>query len=352
MSLLKGIDSVEFAVKDLSKGEKLSKAWGFQKVGEGQTANGLSVLYAQGNAKLVFTKGLDDKSYAKQWVDKHGDGICDLVMSADNVEAALQQAAKAGGRIVRDFKKEEVGGGTISKGSLRVFGDVTFTFLKREGTKAFAKVLETDVTVAPKGFGIKGIDHLTNNVNMGEMDALAEFYIKGLGFVETRFFRITTGRTGLVSKVMQTPDGAIKVPINEPTEPESQVQEFNDLNGGPGVQHLAYLCADINETLNAMRGQGEKFLTVPDTYYEAVPSRVSNLKHDLRKLRDQMILVDGDDRGYILQLFSQNVMGPFFYELIQRCGNDGFGEGNFKALFEAIERDQIARGVLKTKKEA
>jgi len=351
MAELLGTDSVEFAVKDLGAADRWARGWGFTKLADGNTKAGRSALYAQGNARLVFNQPNDDKSRAGQWLKKHKEGIFAVNFGTTSVEDTLQQAAKAGAQVFHKAVKEEVEDGAITHGAMYAFADVIYGFVERHGTKRFSTEFESATTDQnPKGFGIKGVDHLTNNVNMGEMEPLAEFYEKALGMVCTRHFTITTGRTGLLSKVMQTPDGAVKVPLNEPTEPESQVQEFNDLNNGPGVQHLAYLTGDICETLIALREKGrQKFLSVPDTYYEAVPTRVPNVKEDMKRLQKLGVLLDGDNKGYILQIFSENVVGPFFYEVIQRRGNDGFGEGNFKALFEAIERDQIHRGVLKAK---
>ncbi|MFZ9595544.1 MAG: 4-hydroxyphenylpyruvate dioxygenase family protein, partial [Bdellovibrionia bacterium] len=167
------------------------------------------------------------------------------------------------------------------------------------------------------------------------------------GFRVTRHFDIRTGRTGLISDVVESPCRRVKVPINEATDPQSQVQEFVDRMKGSGVQHLALLTTDIQSTLQSLRKNQFGFLCVPHTYYETVPTRVPGVTENLADLEKLGILLDGEGQGYLLQIFSEEILGPFFFEYIQRKGNEGFGEGNFRALFEAIERDQIKRGVLK-----
>ena len=179
------------------------------------------------------------------------------------------------------------------------------------------------------------------------MKTWVKWYQEVFGFKVTRHFDIRTGRTGLISDVVESPCRKIKVPINEATDPLSQVQEFVNRMKGPGVQHLALETTGLIETLVSLRKQQFKFLSVPHTYYEEVPTRVPGVTEDLRELEDLGILLDGEETGYLLQIFSEEILGPFFFEFIQRRGNQGFGEGNFRALFEAIERDQIRRGVLK-----
>jgi 4-hydroxyphenylpyruvate dioxygenase len=182
---------------------------------------------------------------------------------------------------------------------------------------------------------------------MGEMKNWVEWYQRVFGFIVSRHFDINTGKTGLISDVVQSENGLVIVPINEATEPESQVQEFVIRMKGSGVQHLAIEVTDLISALQSMRKNDFKFLTVPSTYYEAVPARVPNVTEDLKVVEELGILLDGEETGYLLQIFGEEILGPFFFEYIQRKGNKGFGEGNFKALFEAIERDQIKRGVLK-----
>jgi 4-hydroxyphenylpyruvate dioxygenase len=182
---------------------------------------------------------------------------------------------------------------------------------------------------------------------MGQMKNWVKWYQDIFGFTVTRHFDIRTGKTGLISDVVQSADGKIIVPINEATEKASQVQEFVDRLKGPGVQHLAFESNGLLHTLRTLRANSFKFLSVPHTYYEEVPARVPGVTESLAEVEELGILLDGEKEGYLLQVFSEELMGPFFCEFIQRKGNKGFGEGNFRALFEAIERDQIKRGVLK-----
>jgi len=181
---------------------------------------------------------------------------------------------------------------------------------------------------------------------MGQFETWLKFYTEIFGFKAVRRFNIKTGRTGLLSDVVQSECGKVKVPINEATEKESQVQEFVDRFKGAGVQHLALQTTDIVNGLVSFKTAGFKFLKVPHAYYEVVPTRVPGVTEDLSRLEELQILLDGEGGGYLMQIFSEELVGPFFLEFIQRKGNDGFGEGNFRALFEAIERDQVARGVL------
>jgi 4-hydroxyphenylpyruvate dioxygenase len=231
--------------------------------------------------------------------------------------------------------------------------DIRYALIERKsphGTKSkclFDDGLVADRLESPSPLGIRLIDHLTNNVDLKQMDKWVGFYRQCFGFVTTRHFEISTGRTGLISDVVQSLDGKIKVPVNEATEPESQVQEFVNRFNGAGVQHLAFLTTDIIDLLQTLRSRDFKFLSVPPTYYDNVPKRVPTFSEDLKELEKLQILLDGEGEGYLLQIFSEEMVGPFFFEFIQRKGNNGFGEGNFKALFEAIEKDQIKRGSLK-----
>jgi 4-hydroxyphenylpyruvate dioxygenase len=231
--------------------------------------------------------------------------------------------------------------------------DLRYAFIERsqdhpdsKGPALFDNSLVVDRLESPSPRGIRRIDHLTNNVGIGEMATWVDWYQRVFEFKVVRHFDIRTGRTGLISDVVQSPDGLIKVPINEATEPESQVQEFVNRMKGAGVQHLALLVDELPGTLKGLRQNGFKFLQVPHTYYEVVPKRVPGVTENLAELEDLGILLDGEGGGYLLQIFGEEAVGPFFFEYIQRKGNQGFGEGNFRALFEAIERDQVKRGVL------
>ena len=201
----------------------------------------------------------------------------------------------------------------------------------------------------PRG-GLVSVDHLTHNVPAGDMQKWCDFYQEVFNFTERRYFDIQGSKTGLVSKVMRSPCNTITIPINEPAKGErgkkSQIQEFLEEYKGSGIQHIALSSQDIVSSVKALRAGGIAFLDVPDTYYEDLPRRVPQVEGRLKALREHKVLADGDERGYLLQIFTKNVIGPVFYEIISRHGHDGFGEGNFQALFDAIERDQIQRGYL------
>jgi 4-hydroxyphenylpyruvate dioxygenase len=202
---------------------------------------------------------------------------------------------------------------------------------------------------APPGVGLTGIDHLTHNVHRGRMELWAEFYQRLFSFREIRYFDIEGKLTGLRSKAMTSPDGKIRIPINESADDKSQIAEYLAAYHGEGIQHIALATNDIFATIEALRARQVSFMSVPDAYYEAVDSRVPGHGEDLDRLRRDRILIDGapgEGQGLLLQIFTETVIGPIFFEIIQRKGNEGFGEGNFRALFESIERDQIRRGVL------
>lgn len=281
-----------------------------------------------------------------------------MALEVADARAAYAETVQRGARPARApqvFKSQK---GTVIRSEIWTPGNVRYAFIERHSASG-SKVsenepallddsLEVSRLVSPSPFGIQHIDHLTNNVGMGEMKDWVKYYKDIFGFIVTRHFDIRTGRTGLLSDVVESPDHRVKVPINEATDPQSQIQEFVQRMKGTGVQHLALQTTDIQHTLRELRKAGFKFLSVPHTYYEDVPKRVPNVTENLQDLENLGILLDGDETGYLLQVFSEEIIGPFFFEFIQRKGrHEGFGEGNFRALFEAIERDQIRRGVLK-----
>jgi 4-hydroxyphenylpyruvate dioxygenase len=204
-------------------------------------------------------------------------------------------------------------------------------------------------TSAATGVGLTTIDHLTHNVHRGRMELWAEFYERLFNFREIRYFDIEGKLTGLKSKAMTSPDGKIRIPINESADDKSQIAEYLEAYHGEGIQHIALATADIYATVETLRARDVSFMTVPDTYFEAVEARLPGNGEDLARLQRNRILIDGAPgagQGLLLQIFTETVIGPIFFEIIERKGNEGFGEGNFRALFESIELDQIRRGVL------
>jgi 4-hydroxyphenylpyruvate dioxygenase len=201
----------------------------------------------------------------------------------------------------------------------------------------------------PAGFGLTFIDHLTHNLYFGNMQKWSDYYERLFNFREIRYFDIKGAKTGLVSKAMTAPDGIVRIPLNESSDPKSQINEYLDAYHGEGIQHIACFTDNIYDTVEAMRAKGVEFLDTPDTYFAVIDQRIPNHGEDVPRLTKNKILIDADPetkQRKLLQIFTQNNIGPIFFEIIQRKGNEGFGEGNFQALFESIERDQMKRGVL------
>lgn len=355
-----GFDHVEFIVNDVNEHSVLYQRMGFEKVGERRLPHRgtRSVVWAQGFVRIMLTQcdnqaGAAEKEHCVRFLRDHAEGVCVLAVDVEDATQAFEETVGRGARPAMEPRAYESAEGRVVRSEIWTPGHLRYAFIERkapQGAKApalFDEGLVVSRLESPSPLGIRVIDHLTNNVGIGEMKDWVEWYKKIFGFIVTRHFDISTGRTGLASDVVESPNGKIKVPINEATEPESQVQEFVNRMKGSGVQHLALLTTGLIDTLRGLRGQGFKFLTVPHTYYEVVPTRVPGVTESLVELEELGILLDGDETGYLLQIFSEEAVGPFFFEYIQRKGNRGFGEGNFKALFEAIERDQIRRGVLK-----
>jgi len=201
----------------------------------------------------------------------------------------------------------------------------------------------------PKGFGLTFIDHLTHNVYFGNMSKWADYYERLFQFREIRYFDIKGAKTGLLSKAMTAPDGMVRIPLNESSDPKSQINEYLDQYGGEGIQHIACFTDNIYETVETMRARGIAFLDTPNAYYGVIDERIPNHGEDVERMKRDRILIDADPetkKKLLLQIFTKNCVGPIFFEIIQRKGNTGFGEGNFQALFESIEREQMERGVL------
>ena len=341
------VDHVEFAVASLEKSSTLFYSLGFERIGYREIfERGLrSLLLGQGQIRIALSQSTNKSDRVALYVANHGDGILTIAFSALNAVTALETTIARGAVIAESPRKIARDFGQLEKASVVGPGGVIHTFLQRTG-EFFEEGFNEPVRSAPPGLGLERIDHLTMNVEKGKMREWADFYAKVFGFKNSRTFDIHTDRTGLYSFVMESPDGRIKIPINEPTDEASQIQEFLNIHHGAGVQHMALSTTNIVQSVKKLRELGIAFLEVPDTYYEAIPNRVPQVSEQIPNLRDLRILADGDTSGYLLQIFTQNLVGPFFLEFIQRAGNDGFGEGNFQALFEAIERDQERRGVL------
>ena len=343
-----GFDHIEVAVKDLGHYANMYARMGFEKIGENQSSKRgrRGELWGQGHIRIFLTSYENDsKETSAEFFRSHGDGIPVLALDVKDVNEAFELATQKGARIAKEPVTYESDEGKITRAEIYTPGDLRWAFVKREG-RLFDEDFVMNKLESPSPCNLIKVDHLTNNVNIGDMSQWTEWYQKIFNFKVIRHFDITTGKTGLISDAVRSQCGKITVPINEAKEPESQVQEFVNRFKGAGVQHLAFLTSDIIDSLKQLRGKDFRFLDVPDTYYEMVPKRVPVFDEDLEELKELKILLDSEGKGYLLQIFTHEVMGPFFFEFIQRKGNDGFGEGNFKALFRAIELDQERRGVL------
>ncbi len=342
-------DHIEFAVGNLSESIRLYERMGFAERGTREILErGLvSVLMGQNDISVLLSHSSKDTDPVSRYVQKHGDGVINVAFRCADAFSAIEKANRRGAEIIEPPRAMQKDFGSVQQGSIAAYGDVRHSFVSRKGS-LFLEGFQTPMGPATRGIGLKRIDHITTNVERGQLEGWSGFYEKVFGLENTRFFDIQTTKTGLYSKVMQSPDRVLKMPVNEPGSGANQIQEFIDVNHGPGVQHIALETESIVPTLKQLRASGTAFLEAPPhTYYESLAARIPGIAEDLGELEKLAILVDGSEKGYLLQIFTQNLVGPFFYEVIQRAGDDGFGEGNFRALFEAIERDQIRRGVLK-----
>ncbi|MCM2350766.1 MAG: 4-hydroxyphenylpyruvate dioxygenase [Bacteriovoracaceae bacterium] len=344
---LKNIDHLEFTVDTLqSPTVKLFSTMGFINTAENEDSR----LYTQGQVRFLVKAAADENNLTRKYFRNHGEGVSKIAFAVESVEKALDITLKNGAKLIHDLKIEETEHGVTKTASIQGFGDVINEFVERP-TQQFRpgyKTIANDPTARPLQTRVSRIDHLTNNVPKGQMDHWVEFYKRTYGFLETRYFDIKGTKTGLNSKVVQLADNSIIIPINEPEKEggKSQIQEFLDVHKGPGVQHIALMTPDIISTVGELRQRDVRFLDVPSTYYELIPTRPFKVTEDLKVLEDLKLLVDGDPEGYLLQIFSDTYIGPLFFEYIQRKNHWGFGNGNFQALFDSIERDQMKRGYL------
>jgi len=347
---LEGIDHFQMT-GDLARLESLYRRLGFARVASGRGPWGRAVhLHQQRMDILIFEA--DESHPAGRYFQAHGEGVCSLNFAVKDLDAALAEALQRGAALRQEPETHPLGTGTLRFAAIQGVGEVWNYLVERQGgPEAFWPGLEPDPAPAVCEPGLVRVDHLTNNVGPGEMEDLVAFYERVYGFVVTREFHIRGALgTGLDSKVVQSADNRIIIPINQPTDDKSQIQEYVKRHKGQGVQHIAMSTNDIEHTLRTLQAQGFRFLQVPDTYYELLPGRIAAggyaVTENLETVRQLGIQIDGDASGYLLQLFTEDQIGPLFFEIIQRRGNMGFGEGNFKALFDSIELDQKKRGVL------
>lgn len=346
------IDHLKYYVDDVDKWADFhERQLGMFRRAVGDAESGLpgqkAIVCGQGRVNFVFVQADGDCENAreiKSFVDKHGCGVKDIAFRVDDVQHALKTAVERGAVVGQELTSSE----GFNQASIKTYGDTVHTFLKRSDRRFLPGFRNEAGGVESGEIHLMMIDHIVANVE--NMDEWVDYYAKVFGFDETAHFDINTGRSALMSKVVGDVEGYIRLPINEPSSDNSQIQEFLDEFKGAGVQHVALLTSNIIDTVLAMRAQGADFLSVPDTYYEALPERVGTIKENLEEVQRAAVLVDRDrEDGYLLQLFTKPIFDrpTLFYEIIQRHGNSvGFGEGNFQALFEAIEREQEKRGTL------
>ena len=350
---IRGIDHIEFFVDDVERwAEYHERCLGMCRRSQGDASTGLvgrkTIVVGQGRINFLFAQPQGTSREAtviRDHLAKHGNGVRDVAFRVRDAAAALCSAQAAGARVVRPVVQHD---GFIGA-SIAAYGDTLHSFIQRKQHGSFAPGYQNVADgIEDSDIQLMMIDHIVANVE--HMDEWCDYYHRIFGFEQTAHFDIKTGRSALMSKVMGSEDGYIRLPINEPSSANSQIQEFLDEYRGPGVQHIALLTSSIVNTVREMRRGGVAFLDVPGTYFDALPARVGEIKEDIAPLRELGILVDRDrPDGYLLQLFSKPIFDrpTLFYEVIQRRGNsEGFGEGNFKALFEAIEREQQKRGTL------
>ncbi len=357
---LLGTDYVELYVGNAKQAAHFYKtAFGFQSLAYAGLETGLkdrvSYVLTQDKIKLVLTSPLNKGGEINRHIDEHGDAAKVIALWVDDATKAFEETTKRGAKPYFEPRKEEDEHGHVIKSGIYTYGETVHIFIERKNYNGiflpgFEK-WESHYNPAP--VGLKFIDHIVGNVGWDEMNKWCKFYAEVMGFAQIISFAdddIATEYTALMSKVMSNGNGRIKFPINEPAKAEkkSQIEEYLDFHNGPGVQHLALATDDIVATVSAMRDRGVEFLYVPDTYYEDITERVGEIDEDISLLKKHGILIDRDEEGYLLQLFTNNVLDrpTMFIEIIQRKGAQSFGVGNFKALFEAIERQQARRGTL------
>lgn len=314
-----------------------------------------SYLLTQGKVRFVLTSPLGPDSPIAEHHRKHGDGVRDVALWVDDCRQAFEISVGRGAVAVQEPTVLSDADGEVVIAAIETYGDTIHTLVERKNY--FGLFLPGFVPVSPRyqpePVGLRYIDHVVGNVELGKMDEWVGFYERVMGFTNLVSFDdadISTEYSALMSKVMASGNERIKLPINEPAvaKKKSQIDEYLEFYGGPGVQHLAIATDDIVSTVHALRDRGVEFLTVPGSYYDELLDRVGAIDEDIAPLRELGILVDRDDEGYLLQIFTKPVEDrpTMFYEIIQRKGARSFGKGNFKALFESIEREQALRGNL------
>jgi 4-hydroxyphenylpyruvate dioxygenase len=338
---INGFGFIEYAAADAAPLHRLFRQMGFSAIKRHK--NKPITLYRQGQSDFFINEC--DSGFAADFHTKHGPSAPGFSIVFDDKDAALEHSLKGGSEQI------EVDNG-LDFPAIKGIGDAALYLLDKG---SYEKVLARDfddipgVNQNPTGFGLTFIDHLTHNLYFGNMDKWSAYYEDLFDFREIRYFDIKGSKTGLVSKAMTSPNGSVKIPLNESNDPKSQINEYLDEYKGEGIQHIAMFTDNIYETIESMRAAGVEFLETPDAYYSIIDKRVPEHNEDVTRMQKNHILIDADEetkKQLLLQIFTQTNIGPIFFEIIQRKGNEGFGEGNFQALFESIELEQQKRGYL------
>jgi 4-hydroxyphenylpyruvate dioxygenase len=349
-----GFEFIEYAAPDPVAMGQVFERMGFKAVARHRHKN--VTLYRQGEINFIVNAERD--SFAQRFARQHGPSICAIAFRVEDAALAYARALDLGAWGYAGH----AGPGELNIPAIKGIGDSLIYFVDRwrgkngarEGAIGNIGFYDVDfeplagAELAPAGVGLQHIDHLTHNVHRGRMAEWAEFYERLFNFREVRYFDIEGQVTGVKSKAMTSPCGRIRIPINEEgNDKPGQIQEYLDRYHGEGIQHIALASSDLHETVDGLRARGVQLLDTPDTYYELIDRRIPGHGEDVEAMRSRRILLDGRPGELLLQIFSENQLGPIFFEFIERKGNAGFGEGNFQALFESIELDQLRRGVLK-----
>lgn len=357
---IKKIDYIELYVGNAKQAmHYYAKGYGFKPIAysglETKNREFTSYVLKQKGIRLVLSTSLSAEHEMADFVKLHGDGVKDIALEVDDVESAYNEVVKRGAIAIQEPREYEDEHGIWKKAIVGTYGDTVHSLIERKNySGVFAPgYVEYTGPMATKETGLLGIDHIVGNVELNKMEEWVSYYEKAFGFTQMIHFDdddISTEYSALMSKVMEGGDGRIKFPINEPAEGKrkSQIQEYLDFYNTPGVQHIALTTPNIIQTVSTLRENGVEFLTVPSSYYEDLRERVGEISEEIAELEKLDILVDRDEEGYLLQIFTKPVVDrpTLFFEIIQRKGSRGFGAGNFKALFEAIEREQERRGNL------
>ena len=337
-----GFEFLEFATPHTEQLKKEFEQLGFEQVASRTTA--AATVFAQGELHFIINE--DPASHAVNFSKAHGPCVSAMGFRVQDKHKAFELALARGAKAYEG----EDGAKVLNEPAIYGIGGALIYFIDHADNQPVYQGAFDNYTQPRSKRGLKVLDHVTHNVPQGRMDYWADFYKTIFNFEQVRYFDIKGLYTGLISRALASPCGKIRIPINEPTDDQSQIAEYLREYNGEGIQHIAMTSENIYDSVESLRADGVKFLTVPDSYYDMLPERLPEHDEDVPRMHKDQILMDGGEAqggGLLLQIFTENMIGPVFFEIIQRKGNEGFGEGNFQALFDAMERDQIRRGTLK-----